>query len=114
MPRRSRSKEGSSRPVSGVQEVNQEVSQEVSQEVCQEVQEEVEMVQVPSSCREQERVVSKVAHRYLLIPHFIYFLVMLEGWENQHSPATGPGEATVSVGSSQYISVTWQHLNQNI
>ena len=110
MPRRSRSKEGSSRPVSGVQEVNQEVSQEVSQEV----QEEVEMVQVPSSCREQERVVSKVAHIYLLIPHLIYVLVMLEGWENQHSPATGPGEATVSVGSSQYISVTWQHLNQNI
>ena len=59
VPRRSRSKEGSSRPVSGVQEVNQEVSQEVSQEV--------EIVQVPTSCREQERVVSKVGHRYLLI-----------------------------------------------
>ena len=52
--------------------------------------------------------------RHYLIPHSIYFLVMLEGWENQHSPATGPGEATVSVGSSQYISVTWQNPNQNI
>ena len=97
--------------MSGVQEVNQEV-QEVSQEVHQEVQEEVEMLQVPSSCREQERVVSKVGHRHLLI-YSIYFL-MSEGWENQHSPAAGPGEATVSVGSSQYNNVTWQHLNQNI
>ena len=97
--------------MSGVQEVNQEV-QGVSQDVSQEVQEEMEMVQVPISCREQERVVSKVGHRHLLI-YSIYFL-MLEGWENQHSPAAGPGEATVSVGSSQYNNVTWQHLNQNI
>ena len=52
--------------MSGVQEVNQEV-QGVSQDVSQEVQEEVEMVHVPSSCREQERVVSKVGHRHLLI-----------------------------------------------
>ena len=51
--------------MSGVQEVNQEV-QGVSQDVSQEVQEEVEMVHVPSSCREQERVVSKVGHRHLL------------------------------------------------
>ena len=97
--------------MSGVQEVNQEV-QEVHQEVSQTVQEEM---QVPSSCREQERVVSKVGHRHLLIYlHSIYFLMMSEGWENQHSPAAGPGEATVSVGSSQYNNVTWQHLNQNI
>ena len=96
--------------MSGVQDVNQEVSQEVHQEV----QEDVEMVQVPSSCREQERVVSKVGHRHLLIYlQSIYFL-MSEGWENQHSPAAGPGEATVSVGSSQHNNVTWQHLNQNI
>ena len=98
--------------MSGVQEVNQEV-QGVSQDVSQEVQEDVEMVQVPSSCREQERVVSKVGHRHLLI-YSIYFLMMSEGWENQHPPAAGPGEATVSVGSSQYNNVTWQHLNQNI